>query len=147
MTTTEAMKHLICYIKNDGTTVDEIAQTNAADLWEQIGIAFNARFNNGSESGSTSEIGELGGLTLVSSRGETVGTTTIQVTGASGTSFKYAVDGAPEYHENLSTWADWDGTSDIVVEDGAHICVAEVDANGLAVKAGYVTANVNLDQF
>lgn len=144
MTTTEAMKHLICYIKNDGTTHDQITQTNAADLWEQIGLAFNARFNNGSETGGTSGISNLGELTLVSTPGTVVGTTTIEVSGATGSDFKYKVDGnVSAYGEDLSTWETWSG-GEIIVEDGAHLCMAEVDSNSNAIAVGYVTVSTKL---
>lgn len=148
MTTVDAMRQFLCYIKNDGSTISDISQDNVADLWEQIGIEFNTRFNSnsGSESGgATGTTGELGELTLVSSPGTTVGMTAIVVTGAESTNFKYAVEsGIPSYHEELSLWTDWDGISEIAVEDGAHICVAEVDATERALKAGFVTASINL---
>ena len=45
--TTGAMKEFICYILNDGTTADDITDTNTTQLWNRIGEAFNARFNGG----------------------------------------------------------------------------------------------------
>lgn len=139
MTTVEAMKTLICYIKNDGTTIDDISQTNATDLWEQIGIAFNARFNSGST---------ISGLLVTSLPGTTVGTTTITVSGATSSSpnFKYAVGNVdlPSYGEDLSDWATWNGTSDIAADDGVKLIIAEVDSSGAAIAAGVVIVNANV---
>lgn len=144
MTTTDAMKQFLCYVKNDGSTIADITQTNVADLWEQIGIAFNARFNNGSESGGTS--GTLGTLTISSAPGSTFGATILEVSNASGSesNFKYKIEGSVlNYGENLSSWESWTG-QEITVEDGAHICVAEIDGNSCAIAVGFVTADVKL---
>lgn len=151
MTTVEAMKHLICYIKNDGTTIDDIALTNATDLWEQIGLAFNARFNNASgdtSGGTTGPTGTLSVLSVASTLGEAEGTTRITVSDATSANaiFKYAIGNVklPMYGEDLSIWASWDGVSDIAATDGMKICVAEVDSSNLAIAAGTTIINSNV---
>lgn len=145
MTTVEAMKQLVCYIKNDGTTIADITETNATNIWVLMGEAFNERFNSGGTSeqpGTTTT--PLGELTLVSSPGTVVGTTTIEVSGATGSNFKYKVDGnVSAYGQDLNTWETWNG-GEITVEDGAHLCIAEVDSNFKAVAAGYVTVSTKL---
>lgn len=140
MTTVEAMKLFICYILNDGTTSEDITETNATALWARIAEAFNTRFN-GSSGG-----GILGGLVITSLPGTTVGTTAITVTGASGTNFRYKFGAvSPEYHEDLSTWNIWDGTSDITADDGARICIAEVTDDNLAISAGVTIVNTKIE--
>lgn len=137
MTTVEAMQRFLCYVKNDGTVYTEITQNNAADLWEQIGLAFNARFNSGTS--------QIASLTLTSELGEATGTTKITVSGASGTLFRYKVNvDLPAYGADLSGWTAWNGTSEIAVEDGCILCIAEVDESNLAIAAGRVTANSNV---
>lgn len=151
MTTVEAMKHLICYIKNDGTTIDDITQTNATDLWEQIGLAFDARFNTASgdtSGGTTGSTGTLSALSVVSTLGETEGTTQITVSNATSADaiFRYATGNVklPAYGEDLSAWESWDGVSEIVATDGMKICVAEVDSSNLAIAAGTTIINSNV---
>ena len=45
----------------------------------------------------------------------------------------------PAYNQNLRTWSTWDGTSEITATTGKEICIAEVDADYRAVKAGIAT--------
>lgn len=147
MTETDAMKHFICYIKNDGTTIDQITQSNAADLWEQIVIVFNQRFNTGASGGSTG--GTLGDLAVVSLPGVITGTTAVTVTGAdNGATFVYKVSAGSlsiNYGDDLSDWATWDGTSDITASDGLLLYVAQVDDDGKATKAGATRVNANIN--
>lgn len=135
MTTVEAMKRLICFILNDGTTPDQIPDTNATLLWIRLGDAFNARFNGASSS--------LGELILMSTPGTLRGTTVITVTGAgAGALFKYAAaSDLPAVGQDLSAWTDWDGVTAITVPDGTAICIAEVDSTAKAVRAGTVITN------
>lgn len=86
----------------------------------------------------------LDNLTVSSAAGSTTGTTAITVTPAltSGNSYKYkvATDVAfPSYGQNLRTWSTWDGTSNITAATGKEICIAEVDADYKALKAGITT--------
>ena len=140
MTTTDAMKQFLCYVKNDGSTIADISQTNVADIWEQIGIAFNARFNGGST---------ISGLLVTSLPGTTVGTTTITVSGASGSAsnFKYKIgtSNLPSYGEDLSDWFDWNPANNIVADDGVRLVIAEVDSSGKAIAAGAVTVNAKVE--
>ena len=74
----------------------------------------------------------------------TLGKTAITVSPelTSGNSYKYKVDTdmkLPAYNQNLRTWSTWDGTSEITATTGKEICIAEVDADYRAVKAGIAT--------
>ena len=146
MTATDAMKHFICYIKNDGTTIDQITQSNASDLWEQICIVFNQRFNTGASGGSTG--GTLGDLAVVSLPGVITGTTAVTVTGAdSGSTLMYKVSTGSlsiGYGDDLSGWSTWDGTSDITAADGLLLYIAQVDDDNKAMKAGVTRVNANI---
>lgn len=93
------------------------------------------------------ESGTLGALTLSSIPGSTAGTSKITVSGNTTNNFKYAIGSKavpPAYHDNLSSWASWDGTSDITIDDGVKICIAEVNSSGLAEKAGVTSVNSNV---
>lgn len=140
MTTIEAMKQFICFIKDDGTTIDDISETNVTQLWNLIGIWFAQRFN------ITVEI-----LTVTSVPGTTEGTTKITVSPTeSGVSYRYIWNNRtdlitlPASLDDLSSWTEWDGISDITAEDGAKICVARVNATNNPIKAGITTINANL---
>lgn len=86
-------------------------------------------------------------LTVTSAAGSTTGTTHLAVTETlgEGNSYAYATDRSPDkpaIGEVLTGFTDWDGTSDITVDDGVVITLVEKDANGKAVKAGTVAAVV-----
>ena len=86
----------------------------------------------------------LDNLTVSSAAGTAVGDTAITVSPAltSGNSYKYKVATDvtfPTYGQNLRSWTTWDGTSDISAATGKEICVAEVDGDYKAVKAGITT--------
>lgn len=139
MTTVEAMQQLICYIRNDGSTIADITQTSAVDLWEEIGVSFNARFNTGGSS-------QISTLTLTSLPGATVGTTAVTVeNGETGASYRYRIGGNfPAAGEDLSTWTAWDGTSDITATDGTKLFVASVDSDNKAIACGSVIVNAKV---
>lgn len=64
---------------------------------------------------------------------------------ASGDSYRYRIAKAKvnvKYHQDLTTWTPWDGTSEIAGADGDHITVAEVNAGYRALKAGDVALTV-----
>ena len=44
----------------------------------------------------------------------------------------------PNYNDDLSGWAEWDGTSEIITKGNAVICVVWVKTKNRAVKAGVV---------
>jgi hypothetical protein len=87
----------------------------------------------------------LDSLDVTSSASATTsGKTAISVSPAltSGNSYKYKVDTdmkLPAYNQNLRTWSTWDGTSEITATTGKELCIAEVDADYRAVKAGIAT--------
>ena len=84
-------------------------------------------------------------LTLTSLPGTKVGTTAITVKGAESTNFRYTIgSSAPAYLADLSGWITWDGKSDITADDGAKICICEVDSEYQAIAAGTATVNSNL---
>ena len=120
---------------NDGTTPEQIAATNAAEVWELMGEAFNEGFNGGAAS--------VAALTVEFGDGSTSGTTHAYITGAaSGESFVYTVGAMalPAAGADLSTWTAWDGVSDITAADGTAICIAQVDESGIVTRAGIGTA-------
>ena len=72
------------------------------------------------------------------------GNITLSVSGKSAAANKvyYALDAdAPLLGDDLSHWAEWDGSSAIAAGDAKCIAVAEVDANGIAVKSGCAALN------
>lgn len=87
---------------------------------------------------------ELEALTVQSAAGSTVGATKLTVSPelTSGNSYKYKVSDeelAVEGGQNVRVWKSWDGTSDIVAENGKYITVVECDKNYEALKAGSAT--------
>ena len=87
----------------------------------------------------------LGTLTVTSAAGSTTGATKISVTPAltSGNSYKYKVAANPTmpvFDQLISQgYTAWDGSADITAATGNKIVIAEVNANGHAVKAGMAT--------
>lgn len=129
-----ALKRLLAAIKGDGTAADSIGGDTVIDVIDKITAHFNGE-----------DTGELGTLTLTSLPGTTVGTTKITANGAESTNFRYAIGSSmPAYLADLSGWITWDGKSDITVDDGATICVCEVDSEYRAIAGGTVTVNANL---
>ena len=129
-----ALKKLAAKIIGGDTSANDIAGNTIADVLDVITANFE---------GNTPLI--LGTLTLNSVLGSEIGKTVITVTPALGAnnSYRYKTDPSsvtlPERNEDLSSWASWDGVSEIAAEDGHKICVCEVDANNLALKGGTAT--------
>lgn len=85
--------------------------------------------------------GALGELTVVSVAGSTSGKTAITVTPEkeSGNYYKYKTDTTvdmPSYGDSSASYTTWNGTSDITATTGNEIVIAEVDTNGVILKAG-----------
>lgn len=136
-TTVIALKKLCVAIKNDGTKWEEIPGETVPDVIDQITLA----------KGGDDPSGELATLTVSTVPGTASGTTKVTVSGNGSGQLYYEVSGAislPEYHEDISSWTTWDGTSDITATDGETICIAEADTKGLAVAAGTATVNSNV---
>ena len=90
--------------------------------------------------------GTLGSLTVASAAGAKEGDTAITVTetALAGTTYKYKTDTSvdlPALDDDLSAWADWDGTAEITAKDGDEIVIAEVNYKGLAKSAGKATVD------
>ena len=137
-TTVKALKNLCAVIKGDGSTWEDIPGTTVPDVINQIAIA----------KGGDDPSGELKELTVTSTPGTAVGTTKITVSGNGSGQLHYKTSGsgiAIAYHEDLSEWTTWDGTSDITATDGESICIAEADSQGLAIAAGEATINANVE--
>lgn len=137
-TTVKALKNLCATLKGGSTTADDIPGETIVDVINQITIA---------KGGSVDPTGELKTLTLTSVAGSTEGTTKITVSGNGSGQLYYETSGSinlPAYHEDISDWTTWDGTSDITATDGETICIAEADAQGLAIAAGTATVNSNI---
>lgn len=136
-TTVIALKKLCAAIKDDGTKWEEIPGETVPDVIDQITLA----------KGGDDPSGELATLTISTVPGTASGTTKVTVSGNGSGQLYYEVSGAislPEYHEDISSWTTWDGTSDITATDGETICIAEADTKGLAVAAGTATVNSNV---
>lgn len=136
-TTVQALKNLCAVLKGGGATAADIPGDTIPDVINQIAIV-----KGGDDPG-----GELATLTVTSVPGTTSGTTKITVTGNGSGQLYYEVSGAislPAYHEDITSWTTWDGTSDITATDGETICIAEADAKGLAIAAGTATVNSNV---
>lgn len=87
---------------------------------------------------------EVDPLTVISTEGETVGKTAIAVEEAQmdGRFYRYKTGkgvALPARYENLSSWTEWDGISEIEATTGDEIVIAEVDVVGLAIAAGKTT--------
>ena len=129
-----ALKKLAAKMIGGATSAGDIPGNTIADVLEIITENYE---------GATPLI--LGELTVASVRGSTDGFTVITVTPtlSSGNSYRYKIDPSgvalPERNEDLSSWASWDGKSEIEAEDGHKICICEVDANNLALKGGTAT--------
>lgn len=86
-------------------------------------------------------------LTVTAADGTKVGDTKLTVAGTrlAGTSLVYKVAGAsisaPTLDDVLEGWMPWDGTSDITVEHGKYVGVAEVLHNGMVKSFGQVQAD------
>lgn len=136
-TTVQALKNLCAVLKGDGTTAADIPGDTIPDVINQITIA----------KGGDDPAGELGTLTVSTAPGTTKGTTKVTVSGNGSGQLYYETSGSislPAYHEDISDWTTWDGTSDITATDGETICIAEADAQGLAIAAGTATVNSNV---
>lgn len=129
-----ALKKLAAKIIGGDTSANDIAGNTIADVLDVITENYE---------GNTPLI--LGSLTVTSALGSETGKTVVTVTPALGEndSYRYKTDPSssalPERNEDLSSWASWDGTSEIEAEDGHKLIVCEVDANNLALKGGVAT--------
>lgn len=129
-----ALKKLATKMKGGTTSANDIEGNTIADVLNVITDLYE---------GSTPLI--LGDLTVTSVAGSEVGNTVVTVTPALGAnnSYRYKTDPSstelPERNEDLSSWASWDGVSEITAENGHKLIVCEVDANNLALKGGVTT--------
>lgn len=129
-----ALKKLAAKIIGGDTSANDIAGNTIADVLDVI---------TENHEGNTPLI--LGSLTVTSALGSSSGKTVVTVTPALGAndSYRYKTDPSssalPERNEDLSSWASWDGASEIEAENGHKLIVCEVDANNLALKGGVAT--------
>lgn len=135
-TNVEALKKLCAAMIGGGKTAADIPGNTSAEVIDRITAIYTGENLDG----------ELGTLTLSSVPGSTVGTTAITVEGASeGATFKWQVgETLPACGEDLSSWTDWDGSSDITVDDSTTICICEVDENNAAISGGTVLVSGNI---
>ena len=129
-----ALKKLAAKIIGGDTSANDITGNTIADVLDIITANFES---------NTPLI--LGTLTLNSVLGSEAGKTVVTVTPALGAnnSYRYKTDSSstalPERNEDLSSWASWDGVSEITAENGHKLIICEVDANNLALKGGTAT--------
>ncbi|MCQ2423672.1 MAG: hypothetical protein MJ088_02095 [Clostridia bacterium] len=84
-------------------------------------------------------IGKKPTLLTVTATAGSDGEAAITCTGmeSGGDDLVYAVtDTIPVVGEDLNSWEDWDGSSDVALAEGKTIVVCEVDADGLCIAAG-----------
>lgn len=140
MTNVDALKELCAAIATDKAgeeiTPADVKGDTVADVIKLMTKAYKGE----------SILEGLTKLTLTSEPGTEIGTTKITVTGSTGLgTYKYKVGTElPAYNANLSTWTDWDGTSELELEDSTTIVVCEVNEQNLAVAGGTVYVNSNL---
>jgi len=81
-------------------------------------------------------------LKLTSSEGTSAGQTVIKVTEplTDGNKYKYkvSVKVLPAKNQDLSSWTDWNGVSEIMADSGVYLYVAECTSNNRAVRCGKV---------
>lgn len=129
-----ALKKLAAKMIGGATSAGDIPGNTIADVLEVITENYQ---------GATPLI--LGELTVTSSAGTDAGSTKVTVSPelSTGNSYRYKTEPSggtlPERNEDLSSWASWDGKSEIEAEDGHKLIVCEVDANNLAIKGGVAT--------
>lgn len=138
-TTTDAMKEFVCCIMNDGTTPDQITESNVTLLWNRICEEFGTRFNGAAA---------VGNLSVSCREGSASRTTHVTISGSEtitdGT-FRYSVGTnvvLPKAGDDVSAWAEVPESYDIPATDGQKVCVSQADADGLVVKAGMSAAIV-----
>ena len=144
MAKVEALKRLLCAIKNDGTTPDQIGGSDVSEVLKNFILYYNG------------DVGEFVPLNLKSEPGEVSGTTYISVdvdthniTDDSYVVLAYKTGGKlelPAYHEQLDpmSWESWDGTSLLRIDDGLQICVVLSSDRGQIIRAGITTVHSNI---
>ncbi|MEE0440158.1 MAG: hypothetical protein ACLUT1_07455 [Ruminococcus sp.] len=80
----------------------------------------------------------IGTIVISSSPGSTDRTVKIMVSDSTENAhYRYKfTEKLPNYNDDLSDWAEWDGNSEIITEGNTVICVVRVTTENLAVKAG-----------
>ena len=140
MTNVEAFKKLAAAVKNDGTTPDKIKGNTIAQV-----VSYIADIWNGGSGG------ELIDLTVTSAAGTTNNATVATVSPAltSGNTYAYKITPsdaeAPAYLEVIEGATPWDGTSEIVGEDGHRLNIYELNADGECVGYGVATMHVLIE--
>lgn len=82
----------------------------------------------------------IGTIEVSSSTGTSAGKVKIMIyDNTADARYRYSfTEKIPNYNDDLSGWAEWDGTSDITTEGNTVICVVRVTAENRALKAGVV---------
>lgn len=112
-------------------------------------VTINPQSESPESEAKSGDTGSLGQITVSSTASQsTDGYTKLSVTEdkASGDVYKYKIakSAAPavKYHQNVSTWETWDGTSEIPGTQDEYITVVEANAGYRALKSGTATLNV-----
>lgn len=82
----------------------------------------------------------IGVIEVSSSPGTSAGKVKITVSdNTADARYRYSfTEKIPNYNDDLSGWAEWDGTSEIITEENTIICVVRVTTENRALKAGVV---------
>lgn len=84
-------------------------------------------------------------LTVTSVEGSAINKTKITVSPqlTSGNKYRYSLNTSviPAYHEDLSSWLEWDGASEIEASDGETIMIAECTSDNKVLSAGKTTVH------
>lgn len=124
----------------EGTTIQSVS-LNANG--EQLIKGGQIVLSNGSEIEITVDTIET--LSVTSTEGTGLNKTIISVSPPlqAGNTYRYSLSTTviPAYHEDLTGWEEWDGTSEIEATDGKVIIVVECTANGKALRSGKATVH------
>lgn len=127
------LKKLCAKIISGTATADDVQGSTIAEVINQITENF---------SGTTPQT--LGSLTVTSIEGTSNGTTKITISELKGeyNEYRYKISSSAitvNRNDDLSSWTAWDGSSEIVANNGYKIYVAEVDDECKALKCGNAT--------
>lgn len=143
MTKVEALKRLLCAIVKYDATPEQIDGNDVAEVIKNFILYYNG------------DVGEFVPLSLKSVPGGSLGSTSISsdvnvdnllpngnalLVYKTGSKLKL-----PDYHDKPDdSWKTWDGTSELVIDDGLQICVALISGSGQVIRAGITTVHSNV---
>lgn len=120
--------------------------TAVSDAFALMGMTLFSEYIDGIAVADVDTTPTLGTLTVSSAAGTTAGKTKLTVTPekeAAGNVYKYkaASAAAPTvvYGQNVRSWSNWDGVSELAITNGYKVTVVEADSTFKALNAGNAT--------